>query len=113
MHFRQQTFIRLLISALSSHSDHNDAEITLTVVSTLLLRGGRKWNGTASFISPDWYELRVLHAYTDASTSLGFGGFYADHWFCVGWPGWPSGRPRFIELIEMVATLVALLLWSP
>ncbi|XP_055349958.1 uncharacterized protein LOC129596648 [Paramacrobiotus metropolitanus] len=71
------------------------------------------WNGTASFLEPDWTTSDVLHLYTDASATLGLGAFYHDEWFQLRWPEWILQSPPSIEYLEMVPILLAMIVWGP
>ena len=52
------------------------------------------WNGTASFLEPDWSKPDVLHLYADASATLGLGAVFHEEWFQSHWPSWIlDGRP--------------------
>ncbi|XP_070564682.1 uncharacterized protein [Ptychodera flava] len=62
------------------------------------------WNGTASFLDTKWTPSRDLDLYTDASGTVGSGGYHAGHWFTVAWP---DSLQASIEWKEMYPILVA------
>lgn len=55
-----------------------------------------------------------MHLYTDASSTLGFGGFFKGHWFCDSWteklPSEPD-RDISMALRELYPIFVAAILW--
>lgn len=44
------------------------------------------WNGINMFYEPELTSAPDMHLYTDASSTLGFGGYYQGKWFCENWP---------------------------
>ena len=40
-----------------------------------------QFNGVSPFRSLDWQDNYALELFTDASSSIGFGGFFEGHWF--------------------------------
>ena len=69
------------------------------------------WNGTASFLCPNWSVSSSLDLFTDAS-SLGCGGYFAGHWFSIPWPDWISLETFSIEFLEIIPIYIACILWS-
>lgn len=45
------------------------------------LQFARSWNGTAFFLDPTWTPAPELQLFTDASGTLGFGGYWNGAWF--------------------------------
>jgi hypothetical protein len=72
----------------------------------------RDFNGRAIFADQFWREDRDLQFFTDASGSVGFGGFFQGRWFQGKWPSrWGSGV-RSITWMEFFPILVAVVLWG-
>ncbi len=71
-----------------------------------------KWNGKALFLEPHWTRACTVQLYTDASATLGCGGFYDGAWFQSRWPGWLLSANPCIEFLEMFPILIALQLWG-
>ena len=71
-----------------------------------------KWNGTASFLQPNWDHPEVMQLYTDASRTHGFGAFYNGRWFNGRWPTWIQRVKAPIEYLEMIPILLVLLVWG-
>ncbi|XP_055337903.1 uncharacterized protein LOC129587950 [Paramacrobiotus metropolitanus] len=70
------------------------------------------WNGTASFIQPDWTRSDVLDLYTDASGTLGRGAYFHGSWFQLRWPPWIIQRKPCIEYLELIPILLSLIVWG-
>ncbi|XP_070556633.1 uncharacterized protein [Ptychodera flava] len=51
------------------------------------------WNGTVSFLEPNWTLSRDLDLFTDASGTIGCGGYHKGHWFIPS-PGPPHSLPQ-------------------
>lgn len=45
----------------------------------------RKWNGMAFFLDSSWSYADNMHLFTNASSRLGFGAYWADRWFNAHW----------------------------
>ncbi|GAV06389.1 hypothetical protein RvY_16396 [Ramazzottius varieornatus] len=56
--------------------------------------------------------LSVLQLYTDASATLGMGGYFNGQWFQSRWPTWVIEKAPCIEYLEMLPILIALLVWG-
>ncbi|XP_070569467.1 uncharacterized protein [Ptychodera flava] len=67
------------------------------------------WNGTASFLEPNWTLSRDLDLFTDASGTIGCGGYHKGHWFTVTWP---TSLTASIAWKEMYPILVACSIWG-
>ena len=59
------------------------------------------------FLSPE-----VVHIYTDACKSVGYGGTFDTHWFSDSWPS-PWWANQNISFLEIVPIILALDLWAP
>lgn len=56
-----------------------------------------------------------MQLYTDASSTIGFGGFYQRKWFCSPWPDeLPSINNKNLSMafLELYPIVVAALLWG-
>jgi len=40
-----------------------------------------QWNGIGLFLFPQWDTSETLSLFTDASSSIGYGGFFQTRWF--------------------------------
>ena len=71
-----------------------------------------KWNGTAPFLSVDWLGPSVTHLFTDASATVGFGGYLNGRWFCDRWPEFITPTALPINLMEFIPIYIACVLWE-
>ena len=73
-----------------------------------------QWNGIGLFLSPLWETSNTLSLFTDASGSLGYGGFFQNRWFQGQWlPSQQLGQPGISILWqELYAINVACHLWG-
>jgi hypothetical protein len=77
----------------------------------------QEWNGISVFYHTFETDSNTLQLYTDASGSIGFGGFFHGHWFSEPWP---KPLQRFITeedifsiaFRELYPIVVAALLWG-
>ena len=72
----------------------------------------KDFNGRAIFPEQFWREDRDLELYTDASGSMGCGGFYQGKWFQCKWPLNLSSSCRSIAWKEFFPILVSVVLWG-
>ena len=70
----------------------------------------RSWNGVAFFLNPTWTPAPELQLFTDASGTLGFGGYWNGAWFSQAWPPHLLSKP--IEWKELYAIVVACETWG-
>ncbi len=68
------------------------------------------WNGVAFFLDPTWTPASELQLYTDASGTLGFGGYWNGAWFSQPWPPHLAAKP--IEWKELYAVVIACEVWG-
>ena len=71
-----------------------------------------KWNGTYEFLNADWTASPKMHLFTDASGSIGCGGFFGARWFQLAWPAWLLDAQPSIALLELLPVLVACSVWG-
>ena len=73
-----------------------------------------QWNGIGLFLSRLWENSNTLSLSTDASGSLGYGGFFQNRWFLGQWlPFQQLGQPEISILWqELYAINVACHLWG-
>jgi hypothetical protein len=45
-----------------------------------------KWNGVSMFYNQCKVNAESLNLFTDASSTIGYGGFFDGQWFCDRWP---------------------------
>ncbi|XP_065126277.1 uncharacterized protein [Paramisgurnus dabryanus] len=82
---------------------------------SLWVRFLKQWNGISFF-----YESMISHPtdiqlYTDATPSIGFGGYYRGRWFASTWPNQLSDLPETLSssvLFELYPIVVAAFLWG-
>ena len=65
----------------------------------------QSWNGTAFFLNPAWTLAPDVHLFTDASSTIGYGAYWAGQWFNQRWP--QQLEHHSIEWKEMYAILIA------
>ena len=46
----------------------------------------RTWNGISLFLDPDCVKSADFHLYTDAASTVGFGGVFRNQWLASSWP---------------------------
>lgn len=73
------------------------------------------WNGISMFLDNEHTQASDLHLYTDASGTLGFGGYFQGKWFASAWD--PALREDLesepsIEFQELYPIVVAAILWG-
>ncbi|GAU91677.1 hypothetical protein RvY_03887 [Ramazzottius varieornatus] len=109
-------FTRRLIQLLTSHYRSPHRKIPLSEDFRLDILWWRtflpKWNGKTSFLDINWTCSSVLQLYTDASATLGMGGYFNGQWFQSRWPTWVIEKAPCIEYLEMLPILIALLVWG-
>ena len=68
------------------------------------------YNGTTLLLDYKWINDQELHLYTDASTTIGFGGAFGTKWFHGCW----SARCRGINIaiLELYPICLALHMWA-
>ena len=68
-----------------------------------------QWNGSNSFMHKDWETSEALHLYTDAASTVGFGGIFGTQWFQGKWqPNQTISTPGIsIDWQELYAIVVA------
>ena len=74
-----------------------------------------QWNGVGLFMSSKWDTSETLSLFTDASGSIGYGGFFQNSWFQGKWlPHQSLGQPGMSILWqELFAINIACHLWGP
>jgi len=68
------------------------------------------YNGTTLLLDYMWFSNQDLHLFTDASTSIGFGGVFGHKWFYGFWSD--SYRGSNIAILELYPICLALHLWA-
>lgn len=75
----------------------------------------QSWNGVSLFLDLDPISAMALDLYTDASGTLGFGGYFQKKWFYGTWPAdlpKPSTKDLSITFKELYPIVVAAILWG-
>ncbi|XP_013416314.1 uncharacterized protein LOC106177917 [Lingula anatina] len=68
------------------------------------------FNGRGFFHEEEWTNPNVLHLYTDASSTKGFGACFGNLWFYGHWP--PEAASLHITILECYPIVAAFLLWQ-
>ena len=74
------------------------------------------WNGISIFIDPQFTPAPDLELYTDASGTVGYGGFFQGHWFQGRWPTGltvEDNPENSMALLELIPIVIAAHLWGP
>ena len=73
-----------------------------------------QWNGSNFFMYKEWETSEALHLYTDAASTVGFGGIFGTQWFQGKWqPNQTIGTPGIsIDWQELYAIVVACSIWG-
>ncbi|GAV06656.1 hypothetical protein RvY_16610-1 [Ramazzottius varieornatus] len=110
-------FIRRLIILLSSFTpsvDHFNLVPDVHLDVEWWIKFLPLWNGTSSFIRPLWLHSSTINLFTNASATLGCGGYFDGEWFSLRWPSWVLSSSFSIELLELIPIVFACsLLCSP
>ena len=72
----------------------------------------REYNGVSIIPDQMWVEDRDLEFFTDASGSIGFGGFFGGKWFQGHWPE-NFANSHSITFLEFFPVVVSVVLWAP
>ena len=73
------------------------------------------WTGVNMFYDSNYASNCDMQLYTDASSTIGFGGLYQGKWFCLPWPDeLPSSNDKNLSMavLELYQIVVAALLWG-
>ena len=107
-----RAFLRRLIDLTMGHSKPQHF-IRLTQTSRADLRICHQFlcdfHGRSFFLDDVWLDSEVLHLYTDASGSLGFGAIFGTQWFCGRWADRVSIS---LSVLEFFPFLLSILIWG-
>ncbi len=106
-------FLRWLLDLAHSHSTMDSLiHISDEALQDVLWwkKFASSWNGVAFFLDPTWTPASELQLYTDASGTLGFGGYWNGAWFSQPWPPHLAAKP--IEWKELYAVVIACEVWG-
>ena len=68
----------------------------------------QQFNGKSLFLSDQWLPDHILHLFTDAAGSLGYGAVFGKQWFYGGWPqSWSRENITLKEFYPIVAAVYA------
>ncbi|XP_062592590.1 uncharacterized protein LOC134254037 [Saccostrea cucullata] len=73
------------------------------------------WNGISMFYDACKVTSDSIQLFTDASSTIGYGGYFEGHWFC---DRWPVDLPRIVNdtlsmaFLELYPIVVASILWG-
>lgn len=72
-----------------------------------------QWNGVSLFMDRKISVAADMELYTDASSTLGFGGYYQGQWFSSPWPSdLSTTSKRSLALLELYPIVVSALIWG-
>lgn len=106
-------FLRRLLDTAHSKEGLNDPILISDEALQAVLwwqRFATPWNGTAFFLDPTWTPAQEFQLFTDASGTLGFGGYWNGAWFSQPWPPHLASKP--IEWKELYAIVIACEVWG-
>lgn len=75
----------------------------------------QQWNGVSLFHELTITSAHDMELYTDASSTLGYGGYFQGHWFSEAWPSdlpCPHDKEISMAYRELYPIVVAALLWG-
>lgn len=75
----------------------------------------KNWNGINFFYEKTLTKAADMMLYTDASSLIGFGGYYQHKWFCDRWPDNLPCKSDFaasMAFLELYPIVVAAVLWG-
>ncbi|XP_055340648.1 uncharacterized protein LOC129589798 [Paramacrobiotus metropolitanus] len=70
-----------------------------------------QWNGTTSFLEPEWTDCAAMKIFTDACGS-GCGGIFGSQWFYIAWLDSVRQLEPHITWYEMAPILFACSVWG-
>ena len=70
----------------------------------------QSYNSLTFFLDYKFLSQDLLQLYTDASTTIGFGGYFGDKWFYGGWSS--NSKGLNIALLELYPICLAIKLWG-
>ena len=99
-----------LTIGVSKHYHH--VKLTIDVKDDLLVwkKFLSQYNKRTFFLDYIWKNSTVLKLYTDASTSVGYGAVFGDHWFSGVWD--KSCNGLHISILELYPICAALDIWG-
>jgi hypothetical protein len=75
----------------------------------------RDWNGISFFLESSVTEAEELQLYTDAASTIGFGGYFQGHWFQGKWPSEFAQVHNYqlsMALMELYPIVIAAMIWG-
>ena len=108
---------RLFVAANAARELHHHVTLTAACKADLHMWSHllRKWNGISMFLEQEVTLANDLHLYTDASSTIGFGGYYQGQWFYGAWPEKVLSAVSddlSIAFKELYPIVVAAILWG-
>lgn len=70
------------------------------------------WDGSSPFIGSAVTPDSDIQLFTDASSSIGCGGYFAGHWFTILWPPAVIAASLPIAVLELSSIVVAAIAWG-
>ncbi|VDH99762.1 Hypothetical predicted protein [Mytilus galloprovincialis] len=67
------------------------------------------------FYDSDYTSVRDIELYTDAASTIGYGGYFKGKWFCSPWPddlNSPCEKKFSMAFLELYPIVVAAILWG-
>lgn len=74
----------------------------------------QQWNGVSAFYESKLTSNADMELFRDASSTIGFGGYYKGKWFAEEWPKElkSQNQPPFMASLELYPIVVAAILWE-
>ncbi|CAG2199581.1 unnamed protein product [Mytilus edulis] len=74
-----------------------------------------QWNGISFFISDNVINASDFHLFTDASSTIGYGGYFRKRWFQGSWPDdfiRPDEESFSMAYLELYPIVISAILWG-
>ncbi|CAG2199079.1 unnamed protein product [Mytilus edulis] len=74
-----------------------------------------QWNGKSFFISDNVINASDFHLFTDASSTIGYGGYFRERWFQGSWPDdfiRPDEESFSMAYLELYPIVISAILWG-
>ena len=72
----------------------------------------KEYNGTSMILPREGLHSDIIHLYTDAAKTVGFGAFFTGRWFNGMWKDVGVSHNNSIAYLEYVPVLLAMLVWG-
>jgi hypothetical protein len=79
-------FLQTLAASVKEQNHHVRLNVECRLDLAMWLRFLTGWNGVALFLDKEVTKAADYALYTDASATVGYGGFFQNRWFQAMWP---------------------------